>query len=61
MTGQRELSIMIGTFAISGSDATSRRNLAIAAGESSIASSMFTSSIPAPDSTCSRATARARS
>jgi hypothetical protein len=51
-----ELSIMTGTRAMSGSAATSCRNFVMAAAESSIASSMFTSITCAPLSTCWRAT-----
>ena len=52
---------MIGTRAISGSPATSFRKRSIAAALSSIASSMLTSMIWAPFSTCWRATASASS
>ncbi len=55
------LSIMTGTRAISGSPATSLRKRSIAAALSSIASSMLTSMICAPFSTCWRATASASS
>ena len=61
MTLHLELSIMIGTRAISGSPAMSLRKRSIAAAESSIASSMLTSMIWAPFSTCWRATASASS
>jgi hypothetical protein len=54
-----ELSIMIGTRAISGSPATRFKKRTIAAWLSSIASSMLTSMICAPFSTCWRATASA--
>ena len=59
MTDQRELSTMIGTLAMSGSVATMFRNVVMAASESSIASSMFTSMMFAPLRTCSVATSRA--
>jgi hypothetical protein len=52
-------STMIGTREMSGSDATRRMNVDIAAAESSIPSSMFTSRICAPFSTCWRATSSA--
>ena len=61
ITSHFELSIMMGTRAMSGSEAISRRNVLMASFESSIASSMFTSMIWAPPSTCWRATARAPS
>ena len=54
-----ELSIMIGTREMSGSAAIRLRNLTMAASESSRPSSMFTSMIWAPASTCCRATDRA--
>ena len=50
---------MIGTRAISGSVATMFRNVVMAASESSIASSMFTSMMFAPLRTCSVATSSA--
>jgi hypothetical protein len=50
---------MIGTREMSGSDATRRRKVDIASAESSIPSSMFTSRICAPFSTCCRATSSA--
>jgi hypothetical protein len=59
MTDHFELSTMIGTRAISGSVATMFRNVVMAASESSIASSMFTSMMFAPLRTCSAATSRA--
>lgn len=52
---------MIGTRAMSGSDAIRFRKRTIAAFESSIASSMLTSITCAPFSTCWRATASASS
>ena len=52
MTDHFELSIMTGTRAMSGSEATRFRKVVIAFSESSIASSMFTSMICAPFSTC---------
>jgi len=61
MTFHLEESIMIGTRAISGSAAIKFRNLIIAASESSMPSSMLTSMICAPFSTCSRATESASS
>ena len=61
ITSHFELSIMIGTRAISGSPATRLRKRTIAAFESSIASSMLTSMTWAPFSTCWRATASASS
>jgi hypothetical protein len=61
ITSHFELSIMTGTRAISGSDATRCRKRTIAALLSSMASSMFTSMICAPFSTCWRATANASS
>ena len=54
-----ELSIMIGTLAMSGSTAISFRNVSIAFSESSRPSSMLTSMIWAPLSTCWRATSTA--
>ncbi len=53
---QREESTITGTFAMSGSAATSRRKRSIAADASSIPSSMLTSMICAPFSTWWRAT-----
>src|SRR4029079_9826228 len=50
-----ELSIMIGTREISGSAAIRFRNLCMAASELSMPSSILTSSMLAPDSTCGRA------
>ena len=61
MTLNLELSTMIGTREMSGSDASSLRYLSMAASESSIPSSMFTSSICAPSSTCCLATDTASS
>ena len=52
---------MIGSLEISGSEAIRFKNLTMAASESSIPSSMFTSIIWAPPSTCWRATAKASS
>ena len=52
ITDHFELSIMIGTRAMSGSDAIRFRKRDIAAAESSIASSMLTSITCAPFSTC---------
>ena len=57
ITSHFELSIMIGTRAISGSPAIRFRKRTIAALLSSIASSMLMSMICAPFSTCWRATA----
>ena len=48
MTSQRDESIMIGTRAISGSPAIRLRNLVMAAGESSMPSSMLMSITFAP-------------
>ena len=59
MTDHFEESIIRGTRQMSGSAASSRRKRVIAASESSSPSSMFTSSIWAPDSTCWRATSTA--
>ena len=56
MTSHFELSTITGTRAMSDSPAISRRNLSIAAFESSMPSSMLTSMICAPPSTCWRAT-----
>ncbi len=61
ITSHLELSIMIGTRAISGSLATRFRKRTIAALLSSIASSMLTSMTWAPFSTCWRATDSAAS
>ena len=57
MTSQSELSIIIGTRAISGSVAMRLRNLVMQLIESSIPSSMFTSMMFAPALTCCNATA----
>ena len=54
-------STIIGSLAISGSDAKRFKNLVMAASESSMPSSMFTSISCAPPSTCWRATASAPS
>ena len=59
MTLHLELSIISGTRAMSGSEAIRLRNVAIAFSESSRPSSMLTSRICAPFSTCWRATASA--
>ena len=56
-----ELSIITGTRAMSGSEATRFKKVVIAFSESSIPSSMFTSMICAPPNTCWRATERASS
>ena len=61
ITVQRELSIMMGTRAMSGSAATRFRKRVIAASESRSPSSMLTSMICAPPSTWSRATLSASS
>jgi len=61
ITDHLEESIIIGTLATSGSEATMLRKRVMAFSESSIASSMFTSMICAPFSTCWRATTRASS
>ena len=61
MTDHFELSIITGTRAMSGSEATRFRKVVMAFSESSIASSMFTSMICAPFSTCCLATASAAS
>ncbi|CRE07986.1 Uncharacterised protein [Bordetella pertussis] len=61
ITSHLELSIITGTRAMSGSDAIRLRKRCIQATESSIASSMLTSMIWAPFSTCWRATASASS
>ena len=52
ITSHFEESIITGTREISGSEAMRFRNLTMAALESSMASSMFTSTICAPFSTC---------
>jgi hypothetical protein len=57
ITDHFEESIITGTREMSGSEATRLRKVVIAFAESSIASSMFTSMICAPFSTCWRATA----
>ena len=59
MTDHFELSTMIGTRAISGSVAIRFRNVVIARSESSMPSSMLTSSMLAPPRTCSSATSSA--
>ena len=61
MTSKRELSTMTGTRDMSGSAASRFRYRSMAASESSRPSSMLTSSIWAPSSTCWRATATASS
>ena len=61
ITDHLEESIMIGNLAISGSDAIKFKNFTMAASESSIPSSIFTSMICAPPSTCCLATANAAS
>ena len=61
ITSHLELSTMMGTRAMSGSDAMSCRNRTMAALLSSMASSMLMSMTCAPFSTCWRATARASS
>ena len=61
ITDHFEESIITGTALMSGSVASSRRKRDIAASESSIASSMFTSISWAPASTCWRATSTASS
>jgi hypothetical protein len=61
MTDHFDESIMIGTRLIAGSEAHRLRKVLMACFESSIASSMFTSSICAPFSTCCRATSSAAS
>ena len=55
ITVHLELSIITGTREMSGSEAMRLRNVAIAFSESSRPSSMLTSMICAPFSTCSRA------
>ena len=59
MAGQCEESIITGTRAMSGSAAMRLRKRDMAASESSIPSSMLTSMIWAPFSTCWRATSSA--
>jgi hypothetical protein len=59
ITSHLEESTMIGTREMSGSEASRRRKVPIAAGESSMPSSMLMSRIWAPFSTCSRATSSA--
>ena len=59
ITDHLDESIMMGTRAMSGSDAMRLRNVTIALSESSNPSSMLTSRICAPFSTCDRATASA--
>ena len=59
ITDHFDESIMIGTREMSGSEATRFRNVVMACCESSIASSMLTSMICAPFSTCWRATVSA--
>ena len=61
MTAHFELSMTTGTRATAGSEATRRRKWAMAASESSSASSMLTSMAWAPASTWRRAISRARS
>ena len=61
MTDHFELSTMIGTREMSGSEAIKFKKRTIAASESSMLSSMLTSMICAPFSTCCRATASASS
>ena len=61
MTLHLELSTMIGIRLISGSVAIRLRNVVMHASESSMPSSMLTSSTFAPPRTCSRATSRAAS
>ena len=61
MTSHFEESSITGTTLMSGSEAMRLRNRVIAAAESSIASSMFTSMSWAPASTCWRATSTASS
>ena len=61
MTSHLELSIMIGTRAMSGSEAIMFRKRCIQAAESSMPSSMLISIICAPFSTCWRATDSASS
>ena len=59
ITSHLEESIMIGTFDISGSEATSFKKLSISSIESNMPSSIFTSIIWAPKETCSLATSSA--
>ena len=59
ITDHLEESIMIGTREMSGSEAIRLRKVSIALSESSSPSSMLTSRIWAPFSTCERATASA--
>ena len=59
MTLNFDESIIIGSFAISGSDMTRCKNSTIAFSESNKPSSIFTSIICAPPSTCERATSKA--
>ena len=61
ITSHFEESIMIGTRAISGSEATRLRKVVISSAASSSPSSMFTSIICAPSSTCLRAIDKASS
>ena len=61
MTDHLDESIMTGTLLMSGSEAIRLRKRVMAASESSIASSMFTSISWAPASTCCRATSTASS
>jgi hypothetical protein len=61
ITAKFELSIITGTRAMSGSDATRFRNVFMVATPSSMPSSRFTSMIWAPPSTCWRATDSASS
>ena len=61
MTDHFELSIMIGTLAMSGSSARRLRKRVIASSPSIRSASMLTSRMLAPSSTCSRATATAAS
>ena len=58
---QRDESIIVGTRAISGSEAVRLRNVRMAAGPSISPSSMQTSMTCAPASTCARATVSASS
>jgi hypothetical protein len=60
ITDHFELSTITGMRAISGSLASSLRKVSMARSESSIASSMLTSSTLAPPRTCSSATSSAR-
>ena len=61
MTAKLELSIMMGTRAMSGSAAMRLRKWVMASTESSSPSSMFTSMMLAPPSTCWRAISTAAS